>query len=238
MIKANYMPHTTNYKNTCSTYLDESRCFDRLTEDEKMIVENNSVEVVYRKGETICKQGTFASHIIFLEEGLVKSYLEGYPKNLVLTITPPGRLVGLPSIFEGNNTFLYSVSTYVDSRVKLLDINIFKQLLSQNARFASRIIDILNENTSQTYGRFYCLVRKQLHGRLADILLCLSQRIFKESEFDLPLSRNDLAELTGMSTESVIRIMKDFKDEKLISSQAKRLKILDFDKLLRISEIG
>lgn len=232
------MTTNTQYKNTCSTFLDESRCFDRLTEEEKQIVENNSVEVHYRKGETICKQGTFASHIIFLENGLVKSYLEGSPKNLVLTITPPGRLVGLPAIFEGNNTFLFSVSTYVDSRVKLVNINAFKQLINQNAKFAARVIDILNENTSQTYGRFYCLVRKQLHGRLADILLCLSQRIFKEEEFDLPLSRNDLAELTGMSTESVIRIMKDFKDEKLISSAGKRIKILDSVKMQKISDFG
>lgn len=76
------------------------------------------MRVVYKKGETICKQGSFASHIMFLEEGLVKIYLEGNPRNLILTITPSNHLIGLPSIYEGNNTFLYSVSTYIDSKVK------------------------------------------------------------------------------------------------------------------------
>jgi CRP/FNR family transcriptional regulator len=230
--------NTTQYKNTCATFLNEISCFDILDDDEKLLIDNNSVDINYKKGETLCKQGTFASNILFLEEGLVKSYIEGTPRNLILTITPPGRLIGLPSIFEGNNTFLYSVSAYIDSKAKLIDINVFKQLIRQNAAFASRIIDILNENTSQTYGRFFCLVSKQLHGRLADIILCLSQRIFKETSFNLPLSRTDLAELTGMSTESVIRIMKDFKDEGLIEVQGKKMSILDFEKLQKISDIG
>lgn len=232
------MATITRYKHTCATFLNEFSCFEQLNDEEKYEIEANSVEVIYKKGENICKQGSFASHIIYLEEGLVKSYLEGTPRDLILTITPSRRLVGLPAIFEGNNTFLYSVSSYIDSRVKLIDINTFKGLLRRNAAFASRVIDILNENTSQGYGRFYCLVMKQLHGRLADILLCLSQRIFKTDTFDLPLSRTDLAELTGMSTESVIRILKDFKDNELIQITGKSMQILDFERLQKISEFG
>ena len=232
------MTRNVLYKDSCATYLNEVTCFEQLTEEEKQLIDNNSVEVVYKKGEIICKQGSFANHIIYLQEGLVKSYIEGSPRNLILNITPARRMVGLPSIFEGNTTFLYTVSTYVESTVKLIDINIFKQLLRTNANFASRVIDILNENTFQTYGRFYCLVRKQLHGRLADILLCLSQRIFKDTTFHLPLTRNDLAELTGMSTESVIRIIKEFKDDKLIDVNGKTISLLKVDKIEKISEFG
>jgi CRP/FNR family transcriptional regulator len=130
------------------------------------------------------------------------------------------------------------VSPYVDSWAKLIDINVFKQLIRQNAPFASKIIDILNENTAQAYGRFFCLTRKQLHGRMADILMCLSERIFKSLEYDLPLSRNDLAELTGMSTESVIRIMKEFKDDKLIEVSGKSVNILDPERIRKISAVG
>lgn len=230
--------NSNSYENTCANFVHQTTCFDQLTEDEKELVEKNQVSVVYKKGETICKQGSFASHIMFLEEGLVKIYLEGNPRNLILTITPSNHLVGLPSIYEGNNTFLYSVSTYIDSTVKLIDVNIFKQLIRSNANFASKIINVLNENTAQAYGRFFCLTRKQLHGRLADILLCLSDRIFKSPSFNLPLSRNDLGELTSMSTESVIRIMKEFKDDKLIKVTGKTIEILDYDRILKISEVG
>ena len=213
-------------------------CFELLTEDEKRLMEMNSVTVVYKKGETISKQGSFASHIMYLQEGLVKQYLEGTPRNLILTLTPSGNMIGLQAIYEGNNTFLYSVATYVDSTVKLIDINVFKQLLRQNPTFSYRIMNVLNENTSQTYGRFFCISQKQLHGRLADIILCLSRRIFKSNSFELPLSRNDLAELTGMSTESVIRIIKDFKDDGIITTNGKFFDIIDFPRLFRISEVG
>jgi CRP/FNR family transcriptional regulator len=216
----------------------EGTCFNLLTEEEKKLVDDNMVEVFYKKGEIICKQGSFASKIIYLSEGLVKVYLEGSPKNLILTITPKNNLVGLPSIFEGNNTFLYSVSPYVDSWARLIDINVFKQLLRQNSLFASKIIDILNENTAQAYGRFFCLTRKQLHGRMADILMCLAERVFKSLEYELPLSRSDLAELTGMSTESVIRMMKEFRDDKLIEVSGKKINILDLPRMKKISEVG
>lgn len=232
------MPNTNTYPNTCVVRTPEGTCFDLLSEEERKLVDDNMVEVFYKKGEIICKQGSFASKIIFLSEGLVKVYLEGNPKNLILTITPENNLVGLPSIYDGNNTFLYSVSPYVDSWAKLIDINIFKQLLRQNAAFASRIINILNENTAQAYGRFFCLTRKQLHGRMADILMCLSDRIFKSLEFDLPLSRNDLGDLTGMSTESVIRMMKEFKDDKLIEVSGKKITILDPDRIRKIGNVG
>ena len=224
--------------NTCSAFSSSMTCFDYLTDDEKKMVDEHLLQVKYKKGETICKQGTFASHIIFLKEGLVKVYLEGPQKNLILKITPSNNLIGLPVIYEGNNTFLYSVSTYVDSEIHLIDINIFKQLLSQNAKFASKIINILNENTVLTYGRFFCLTHKQMHGRLADILLCLANRIFKTTEFNLPLTRNDLAELTGMSAESVSRIIKDFKDDNLIKVSGKTIEIIDYERLNSISEKG
>jgi CRP/FNR family transcriptional regulator len=223
---------------TCVSFVYELSCFDLLTEDEKELINSRSVLVNYKKGEMICKQGSFASHIMYLESGLVKIYLEGRPKDLILTITPKKNLMGLQALYEGNNTFLYSISTYTDASVRLIDIQIFKQLLKQNPHFAFRIINILNESTSQSYGRFFSLTHKQLHGRLADILLCLSRKIFKSESFDLPLTRSDLSDLTSMSTESVIRIMKDLKDDKIIDINNKSITLLDINRLESISEKG
>jgi len=223
---------------TCVSFIYEVSCFDLLTLDEKELVDSKSVLVNYKKGEMICKQGSFATHIMYLEKGLVKIYLEGNPKDLILTITPQKNLMGLQALYEGNNTFLYSISTYTESAVRLIDIQIIKQLLKLNAQFAYRILNILNESTSQSYGRFFSLTQKQLHGRLADILLCLSRKIFKSEAFDLPLSRSDLSDLTSMSTESVIRIMKDFKDDGIIDINNKSITLLDVARLERISEKG
>lgn len=222
----------------CSIFEFEQSWYELLTKDEKLLIDENSVSIFFKKGETVCKRGAFASHVYFLEEGLVKVYLEEKNKNLILTLSTKNNLLGLSSIFDGNNKLPYSVSTYTDSKVRMIDIQIFRQLLKQNSEFSYRIINLLNEKTSQIYGRFFSLTQKQLHGRLADILLCLSNRIFKSTSFELPLSRADLGDLTGMSTESVIRMMKEFKDDGLIGMHCKNVELLDVSRLERISEFG
>jgi CRP/FNR family transcriptional regulator len=209
-----------------------------LTETEKLLIDEHSVSISFKKGETVCKLGAFASHIFFLEEGLVKVYLEEKNNNLILMLSTKNSLLGLASVYDGNNKLPYSIATYTDSKVRMIDIQIFRQLLKQNPNFAYHIINLLNESTAQIYGRFLSLTQKQLHGRLADILLCLSNRIFKSKSFDLPLSRADMGDLTGMSTESVIRLMKDFKEDGLIDMCCKKIELLDVSRLERISEFG
>jgi CRP-like cAMP-binding protein len=222
----------------CSVFDFDQSWYDLLTEDEKLLIDEHSVSINFKKGETVCKLGAFASHIYFLEEGLVKVYLEEKNRNLILTLSTTKNLLGLSAILDGNNKLPYSISTYTDSKIRMIDIQVFRQLLKQNSEFSYRIINLLNESTAQIYGRFFSLTQKQLHGRLADILLCISNRIFKSKSFELPLSRADLGDLSGMSTESVIRIMKEFKDDGLIDMHCKQIELLDFSRLERISEFG
>lgn len=224
--------------NGCSVGENPLCCFDELTEEEIAFVEENSVEVEYKRGETICKQGSFASHIMVLKEGLAKIYLENTNDSLVLKILPAVNIVGLTALFDGNAVFPYSAQTYMDSVVKLIDINAFKNLIGKNAKFASKIISMLAENSVIIHGRFFCLTKKQTYGRLADVLLCLSQRIYKTDKFPLQLTRKDLAEIASMSVESTTRILTKFKDDGLIAVKSDYIEILDLERLTDISQIG
>ena len=234
------MGHTTEIKgiSQCSIFEFDQSWYELLTDPEKALIDENSVSISFKKGETVCKLGAFASHIYFLEEGLVKVYLEEKNNNLILMLSTKNSLLGLSAIYDGNNKLPFSITTYTDSRVRMIDIQVFRQLLKQNPVFSYRIINLLNESTAQIYGRFFSLTKKQLHGRLADILLCLANHIFKSNSFHLPLSRADLGDLTGMSTESVIRMMKDFKKDGLIGMDCKKIELLDINRLERISEFG
>ena len=214
------------------------RCFDKLDENEKKLLEEKSVRIQYKKGELICKQGAFASHVMHMESGLAKVFIDDGLNSLVLKIIPEGNLLGLTSINDENTTFQYSAMAYIDTVIKQIDLNFFKQLLLQNASFAKEVINILGTNSVQINGRFFALTHKQSYGRLADILLCLADRIFKNENFELPLSRKDLAELSGMSPETVIRILKKFNEDGLIRMEGKQLQILDYSRLQQISEKG
>ena len=215
-----------------------TECFDCLTDEERALLDKNTINIEYKKGEIIAKQGTFASHVIFLKKGLVKVYIGGKSKDLILKMIPENHFVGLSSIYDGNNKFIYSVSTYIDTVVSLIDASFFKSLLRKNGKFAYNIVNIQNENAAQVYGRFYCLTRKQSGGLVADLMLCLANRVFKSLDFNLPVSRNDLADLTGLSVESVLKIMKDFKASGIIETQGKNVKILEPNKLENISKFG
>jgi CRP/FNR family transcriptional regulator len=224
--------------NSCTVSNAKDFCFDMLTDEEQELIDKNSIDVRYKKGEVICKHGTFASHVIFLKEGLAKIFLEGLNDSLILKIIPSGNLIGLTSVMENSNVFHYSSSAYIESTASLIDINIIRKILKQNVKFANSIINILCENALQTHGRFFCLTHKQLYGRMADILICLSERIFKDKSFELNLSRKELAELTGMSTESVIRMLKKFKDDGIITLEGKTVNVANYDLLKKISEYG
>ena len=214
------------------------RCFDQLTEEEIIYLDEHSVSINYKKKEIICKQGGFVSHVMFVTKGLVKVFIDDGESTLVLKIIPGGNLLGLASVSEEQNTYRYSAKAYVETEIKQIDVKVFRELISRNSDFAREVIEILSANSVQIYGRFFCLTHKQAYGRLADILLCLSDRVFKNPEFELPLSRKDLAELSGMSPETVIRMLKKFNEEGLIAMDGKLMKVVNYERLKRISETG
>jgi CRP/FNR family transcriptional regulator len=222
----------------CTISSHHCKCFDKLSEEEKQQLEHHSVKVKYNRGEVICKQGSIVSNVMYVERGLVKVYLDDGTNSLVLKIIPDGNLVGLASVSEDHNVYQYSAKAYIETDIRQIDVNFFRRLLEQNSRFARDVIDILNANSVQIYGRFFCMTHKQAFGRLADILLCFADRIFKETEFDLPLTRKELAELSGMSSETVIRMLKKFHEEELIEMTGKKFKVLDYARLQKISISG
>ncbi|MDA3821727.1 MAG: Crp/Fnr family transcriptional regulator [Bacteroidales bacterium] len=221
---------------TISSY--DRKCLDKLTVKEREMIDKSSVKINYKKGEMICKQGGFVSQIMYVEEGLAKVFIDNGSNSLLLRITPEGSFIGLSAISEEFTTFPYSAKVYVDTVIRQIDVKVFRQVLKNNNEFAREVINILSANAIQIYGRFFCLTFKQAYGRLADILLCLAEHIFKMEKFDLPLSRKDIAELSGMSSETVVRMLKKFNEDGLIKMSGKNIEVLDIKRLQHISETG
>ncbi len=147
-------------------------------------------------------------------------------------------MLGLTSLSDHTTTFQYSAVAYVNTKVRLIDVNVLKRIIKENSEFSYGLLNLLAANNVQIYSRFFCLTNKQSYGKLADILLCLSDRVYKKKEFELLLSRKELAELSDMSTENVIRIIKKFKDDGLIELDGKYLKISNYKSLAKISTLG
>ena len=222
---------------SCKICTHKSSCFKKLTLPELEIIDENRLEINYKNGEMVCKQGSFASHILFLKKGLIKLYIEGKDKNLIVAIVPAGNLIGLPSLF-GDPIFHYSAVTYEESTVCLLNIDVFRNFTQENACFSSELIKIINESTIQSYDRFFSISQKNMHGRYADLISCLSEKIYQNPKFNITFSRKDLAELASMSIESLSRVIKEFDKDKIVSVRGKEFEILDQKRLFSISQNG
>ncbi len=232
------MPENVKIKASCTVPNSTAHPFDYLNDQERSLIEENKVEIEYNKGEIIAKQGTFTTHIIYICEGLAKVYYEDGSKSLILRIAPKGSLIGLTSLPKNQNIFQYTASAYVNTKAMLIDINVIRQLILENGAFASSLIDVLSEVAIQKNGRFFCLTHRQSYGKLADIILCLAGNIFKTDKFELLLSRKELGELAGMSTESVIRTLRKFQEDGLINMSGKTMEVKDAEGLMKICQLG
>jgi CRP/FNR family transcriptional regulator len=214
-----------------------SGAFKELTPEQLQRVDHHRSELSYRKGEILCKQGSFISNMMFIKTGLVKLYLENGDNPTIISIEKNGYFIGLPSLFV-EDVFHYSVEALTDVEVCLVDINTFKELLSENSGFATAIVGYLNNDLVYSYNRMASLTQKHINGRFAELLLYLSNRIYESNPFKTSISRKDMADLIATSHESISRLVKKFKEDEIINHNGHEFEILNKDKLKQISKVG
>ena len=222
----------------CITCKNRSSCFNVLSKLDHKFVEANRLELKFKSGEVICKQGAFASNIMYIYKGIVKTYLEtNVGSHVVLNVLPQGNMIGLSSLFT-DYVFQYSAAALEDCIICSIDIKVFEQFAKSNGEFASEIIKILNNCIIANSERFMSLTHKQMNGRFADSFIFLAEKVYKSEKFELTIMRKDLADLAGMSPESVTRIIKQFEKDKIIKINGKKFEILNMEMLRRISLTG
>jgi CRP-like cAMP-binding protein len=223
---------------TCMECLKISRCFRQLLPTELDFINHYKVQIHYSMGEDVCKQGAFASSIIYVLDGLIKLSIEGpNNKSFILRIVNPAEFIGLSSLY-GENTYHYSARTLMDTTICMIEKESIKKLIRENGVFATEIIKWHCHMETHHYKKIQSLTYKQLHGRLADTLIYLCRENFGISNVFKYLTRKDLAELSAMSTEGAVRILSEFDKDGIIKLKGKDIKILDLEKLVKISKAG
>ncbi|MFO8234044.1 MAG: Crp/Fnr family transcriptional regulator [Bacteroidales bacterium] len=211
---------------------------DLLTEDELRKIKDNSNIVTYNKHDVIFKQNTRTSHTMFVKRGLIKVYRENRNnKTKIIKITMAGQYLGLNSTL-GENTFGYSAEALEKSEVLMIDSLIFEEVLQNNGRFTYNIMRYLSKDNLVLFQQIISQAQKQLPGRIADIILYFTEYIFNSQSFTFPLTRTELAELAGTTKESLIRTLTEFKNDKIIQLEGKKVKIISYDILKTLSRIG
>lgn len=212
--------------------------FEYLTKSEIKLIRQNSNIVFYQKHDNIFLQQTRTSHIMYIKSGLVKVYKKGrMDKTNILCLETNGNFLGLMSVF-GKDLHAYSGSAIQPTEILFIDINIFKEILNNNGSFALYLINLISLSGLYIFEKLLAQTYKQLPGKMADILLYLSETIYKSTKFTFPFTRRELAELAGTTKESFIRTLTEFKNDKIIELNGSDVEIKSMKIVKTLSELG
>jgi len=222
----------------CKNCKKRNNIFSLLTDEELELVDKNRYELTFNKGEIIFKQGSPLTHVACITDGLAKIYIEGLNKrNLILSFAKPVQMIGGPGMFVDYKHH-FSVAAVEETTACLVDTKVVEGLFEQNKVFACDLLKRTNQVSIDSFKKFINLTQKQMHGRIADAFIFLTDEIYGRNPFLLSLSRQDLADLTAMSKENVIRVIKTFKDQGYLKVEGNLVEILDKKELIRIGETG
>ena len=232
----------TDYSNkqqmNCVSCENKSALFCLLSKEELEMVQQNRINVIFKPGETIRKQGVSMTHVLSVNGGLAKLYLEGIEhRNAILRLVKPTNFIGGPGIYL-DQMHHYTVTALIESSVCFIDIHVFKEIIQQNSLFAEEFMKDFSRNTISVYNRLIYLTQKQMPGRMADTLLYLFHEIFESNTFPILLSKQDLADLSAMSKDSALKVLREFQNDGIIKITDHEMELLDADALKTISRIG
>ncbi|MFO7853363.1 MAG: Crp/Fnr family transcriptional regulator [Bacteroidota bacterium] len=234
---------TTLYKNhyiqTCTE--GPGSIFKNLKLSEREVLVKNHSYAHYRKGEIIYKEGEKPPGLLCLASGKVKIFKEGVGgREQILRMVKPAGLPGFRALFAGA---AYSASAIAieDSTICIIERDTFFRLVKESPELSLSIIKMLSLELGFSNNRTVSLTQKHIRGRLAESLIVLKDIYGFEKDgktINAYLSREDIANLSNMTTSNAIRTLSTFASEEVISIDGRKIKILDPSKLNRISTLG
>ena len=173
----------------------------------------------YKKKETIYTEGNHAIGIYYIIDGRVKTYrTNDIGKSLAIEVLNTGDIFGYIALFDGT-TYKDNAVALDKTEVALISKNEFEILLNSNHKIAQKFIQMLANNISLKDERLIGLAFDSLRKKVAVALVTLLNKFSTEKraeQFTINISRDNLASIAGTATESLVRTLSDFKNEKLI----------------------
>jgi CRP-like cAMP-binding protein len=214
-----------------------------LTEDHPELrdlrhITENFEKSFYKKGEILLRERNPAWGVYFVYAGKLKLYKLGSDgKEQIIRIASDGDFIGYTSVLNHSK---YNVSATVleDSTLAFIPKSDFVHIFAANPSFAEHFLHLLCLAVQAAEKRITDMAYRPVRGRLAEALLALDmiyQQEDDEKEDFINLSRQDLANLLGIAKETVIRLLSEFRYDKLITTDGYRISILDPNKLKSIS---
>jgi CRP-like cAMP-binding protein len=215
--------------------------WNSLTPEQKSFIDNNSEIKKYRKNEMIHQEGDAPTHIMMVIVGTVRLSKEGVGQRVqIIRLLKPHDMFGYRSAISGD-THSSCATTLEPTIVYRIKREAFLKLVQQNNEFCFSVLIMISKALAISESRTVNLTQKHIRGRLAESLITLRHTYgFDEdgATIAMYMAREDLANMSNMTTSNAIRTLSQFAGEGLIAIDGRKIKILDEEELVRISRLG
>ncbi len=212
-----------------------------LDEKEKQLVINSLRVLEFRKNEIIYFEDEEPRDMMCLLKGKVKIYKDGVGgRSQIIRMVKPVQYFGYRAYFA-KEKYVTAASAFEPSTVCFIPMNVIEDISEQNTNLAMFFVRQLSVDLGISDERVVNLTQKHIRGRLAESLIFLLENYGLEEDeatLSIYLSREDIANLSNMTTSNAIRTLSTFVNEHIIAMDGRKIKIIDEERLRKISRIG
>jgi CheY-like chemotaxis protein len=216
---------------------DENSPYDeiRTLNDLKNFFDDNGKTFHYSKGDIIYEEGNNSNYIFLIRKGVVKNFKFDHDgKELTTNLYQEDELFGYTS-FTQNIPYQESATAIKDCELVGVSKQELKDVLDNNHKITLELIQLLTEDLSGTRDQLLDMAYSSVNKKTATTILKFAEKLNNKSGEPIRISRNDLASVAGIATETLIRTLSSFKKDGLIEIEARNIKILDIQKLQQIN---
>lgn len=218
-----------------------SSIFKGLNQKDKETLVNQHTLVIIKKGQFLFKEGEKPRGLICLASGKAKVFKDGVGgRGQILKMVRYQGFIGYKALFSDNPWSVSSIAIE-DSAICIFEKNSFIRILRKNPDLSIKLIKVIADELWISNNRTVSLTQKHIRGRLAESLLILRDTYGYDADgitIRVSMSREDIANLSSMTTSNAIRTLSTLAAEGIIEITGRRISILDSNQLERISDLG
>ncbi len=219
----------------CQNFNDS--LFNKLTDKEMEEFGGLKKSIFFRKGDVILQEGQNPKGVYCLKTGKCKLFTRGFNgKEQILRIIQSGDIIGYRSLLSEEQ---YSASAVAleDTWTCFIPEVYFTKVLTHNPKLSKEMMKVAMHELGEAGKQITSLAQKTVRERLADEFLRLEEKMGIDDDgfINISLTREEIANVIGTATESAIRLISEFKSDGLIEVKGRRFRLLDHEKLKKIS---
>lgn len=219
--------------------LRDFKIFKGLSDEEAEMVARSVVSTMHKRGSTIYHEGSRINGTFLIIDGVLKIFKTGFDgKEQIIRFAKHGDLIGFRSVIS--DELACSTSKAIqDTVLCYLPGEVLGSLLKSNPTFSMSLMKLTCKELGESNKFLTDIAQKTVRERLAEVLLLLMDTFELDQDHTLriTLTREELANMVGTATESVIRLLSEFKNDKMIELNGRKIKLLNIPKLIKIGNV-